>query len=290
MAYRVWHPGALVEPGSSGKFVFQGGYYVIEVAAAGNVVEAPAGAITYVGQAPSVVTTENHISEIPAGAIAYVGQAPTIDDGAALGNISQVPAGAIAYTGLAPAVVTTEKHIAEVPAGAIAYTGLAPTIDDGTPDPSTVQVPVGAIAYTGHAPTIDDGETPPVPYDVSWKGGGRIQRKGSLPKWWEDEEEPQPQEVPESDSSTKERLAELAAGLPIPKDRPKAPVVELPRKKPAPAKKPAPPERPAPAPKVEEPPDELEVLKREVRRQAKKMKRLEKAIAALLLLRNTRRR
>ena len=244
-----------------------------------NTAEIPAGAISYTGLAPTVVSTDKNISEVPVGAIAYTGLAPTIDDGLDLTNTAQIPAGAITYTGLAPSVVATEKNIAEVPAGAIAYTGLAPTVDDGTPDPSVVQVPAGAIAYVGYAPSVDDGTTPPVPYDVSWKGGGRILRKGKMPEWWDEWDEPQPKtdkEPPKSDS--KERIAELAANIELPKK--KAQVVPLP-KKPALQKKAEPqkqPEKPKP------PPTEMELLRRDMDEMVKRTKRMEKRIAALLII------
>lgn len=43
-------------------------------------------------------------------------------------------------------------------------------------------------------------------------------RKGKLPEWWEDWEEPQPKE---DSPPTKEQLARLAAGLPLPAAEPK---------------------------------------------------------------------
>lgn len=56
--------------------------------------------------------------------------------------------------------------------------------------------------------------TPPAVHDIGYKGGGRVQRKGEWPEWWDDEEEPQPKEAPKS---FKERIAEVAALLPVPK-------------------------------------------------------------------------
>lgn len=155
-------------------------------------------------------------------------------EAAALANSSEIPVGAITLVGQAPQAVTTEaaSQVAAMPAGAITLTGLAPQIVV----PNTAQMPAGALNLLGRAPTVNDGSVVPVPYDVGWKGGGRVMREGDLPKWWKDEEEPQP--APESpEKSSKERIAELAAGLPIPKaPAPESNVVSIKPKEQAPVR------------------------------------------------------
>ena len=149
----------------------------------------------------------------------------------------------------------------------------------------------GSGSLTAQDAQISGGVTPPVPRDISWKGGGRVMRKGDFPEWWKEEEEPQPKETAETKKSTAEQIAELAETLPIPKPKETKKVVPLRKKTPKkaqPKQQIIEPEKEVVPPSI---PPEIQALQSDMKEIATKMTRMEKRLAAalLLLLRNMRR-
>ena len=116
-------------------------------------------------------------------------------------------------------------------------------------------------------------------------------RKGEFPEWWREEEEPQPKETEELKKSSAEQIAELAETLPIPKRQETKKVVPLRKKTP----KKAQPKQETIEPKKEVVPPpiapEIQALQSDMKEIVNKMSRMEKRLAAalLLLLRNMRR-
>lgn len=51
------------------------------------------------------------------------------------------------------------------------------------------------------------------------QGGGRVLVHGRMPKWWKEWEEPQPKETPPKTLAPRERIAELAGRLGMPRNR-----------------------------------------------------------------------
>ena len=132
---------------------------------------------------------------------------------------------------------------------------------------------------------------PPEPYEIGWTGGGRVMRKGEFPEWWKEEEEPQPQEEKKERKSTAERIAEVAETLPIPKPQKSKKVVPIRKKK---QQKSEPKQQPVEPKKEVAPPPiapEIQALQSDMKEMVSKMSRMEKRLAAalLLLLRNMRR-
>lgn len=186
--------------------------------------------------------------------------------------------GSYAVTGTA----ATPQHDKKVSAETTSYawTGSDATLTHTTPGAYTLVADAGSYTLTGSAATLTWSGTPPVPYDVGWKGGGRVMREGQFPEWWKEWEEPQP-EVGPPKPTTEEKIAELASKSAMPKTlRKKATVTPL--KKPKPKKpeppKPEPPPPPPPAPK------EVLELKGDIEVLMKRIGRMERKMAAVLLL------
>ena len=143
-----------------------------------------------------------------------------------------------------------------------------------------VRETTGSGALTAQAAQISGGVAPPVPYDISWKGGGRVMRPGQFPEWWKEEEEPQPQEIESEKPKSKDKLAELAGELSMPKPE-KKPKKKKPKAKVVPISKP--PAKAPESPKPEPKPVEAE-LRTELEALSKSVKRMEKKLAAALIL------
>ncbi len=171
---------------------------------------------------------------------------------------------------------------------ALTLATLGATVTNPTNDVD-VAASTAALTLQEYSATVDG--TAYIPPVTRGQGGGRVMRKGEFPEWWREEEEPQPKETEELKKSSAEQIAELAETLPIPKRQETKKVVPLRKKTP----KKAQPKQETIEPKKEVVPPpiapEIQALQSDMKEIVNKMSRMEKRLAAalLLLLRNMRR-
>ena len=134
-----------------------------------------AGAVTFIGYAPTVIAESGTTIAPPAGVVTLTGTAPVLAYAKAIpaGSIAvsgttvtltptlPIPAGAVTLTGTAPTVVFGPSHQIGVPAAAIAFVPQYVAISfEATSDAP------GVVTFTGYAPTVSvqaGGQTLAVP-------------------------------------------------------------------------------------------------------------------------------
>ena len=96
--------------------------------------------------------------------------------------------------------------------------GIGMGSDDAVPTVPLLGAPSSIYIWRGQ---LEAGSTPTAcaAPPVAMQGGGRVLSKGTLPKFWKEWEETQPNESPPKIISPRDRIAELAGTLKMPRKR-----------------------------------------------------------------------